>query len=272
MKILVVLATVIALSLAGISLNVFRGQRAKGQGSASKLAKLKDEKLPLGDRIRTAKDIGIDKISLELPVGEYEDVENIASAIKRSDVILAAPIESFSYLVSGTTIVTWYKFRISERIARRKASKCCDIPATIPKELLPLGEDEILIPIVGGKLVIEGVTVNQSSALVEHFSTELTTEQISHPTASHHRIVGNKRYLLFIKPQPHHQFATLHFGPDGIFEVGSDNNIVPLVGRNRHILVRSIADLGADTKELSKNEPKSKLELFRAFVQQQGGR
>jgi hypothetical protein len=233
----------------------------------SKLARVKDQKLPLEERIVTAKEIGVDEIRLELPIGEYEEVENVGDAIKRSDVIRAQAIESFSELVSAT-VVTWYKFRILERIARRTASSCCDIPATIPKELLPLGENESLIPIVGGKVVIDGVTIYQPSPTTEYFSLETRTEQIPHPTALHHRIAGNKTYLIFIKPQPSRQFVTLHFGPAGVFEVTSDDNLIPSVNRNNlHPLVRDIVELGAEGKELSTHNQKSKLELFRALVQ-----
>lgn len=274
MKILVILTIAIILSLVGISLNIFKGQQAKGQEShASKLARLKDEKLPLEDRIGTAKEIGVNELRLALPIVEYEYVENVDDAIKRSDVITAQPIESFSKHVSGTKIITWYKFRILERIARRTIPPCCDIPATIPQELLPLGENELLVPIVGGKLVIEGMTVNQSSHLTEYFSSETKTEQIPHPTALHHRIAGNKTYLIFIKPQPSRQFVMLHFGPAGVFEVSSDDNLVPSLNRNnRHPLVRSIMELGVDGNELSLHKQKSKLELFRTLVQQRNGR
>jgi hypothetical protein len=268
MKILVAL-TIVFVLLAGISLNVFNGQRAKGQESASKLARVKDNKLPLEARIATAKDIGVDEISLSLPIGEYEPAKNVDDAIKRSDVITAQPIESFSELVSGTTIVTWYKFRVLERIARRTMPPCCDTPATIPKELLPLSENELLIPIVGGKLVIEGVTVNQSSLMTEYFSSETKVDQIPNPTALHHRIAGNKTYLIFVKPQPSRPFVMLHYGPAGVFEISPNDDLFPSVNRkNGHNLVRGIVELGANGKELSTHNQKSKLELFRTLVQQ----
>ncbi len=273
MKILPVITIAFALSLDGASLNIFKGRQAKGQEpDASKLARVKDQKLPLEERIATAKEMGVDEIRLALPIGEYEVVENVDDAIKRSDVVRAQAIESFSELKSAT-VVTWYKFRVLERIARRTSSPCCDIPATIPKELLPLGENELLIPIVGGKVVVDGVIVYQPSPTTEYFSSETRTEQIPHPTALHHRIAGNKTYLMFIKPQPDRQFVTLHYGSAGVFEVNSDDKLVPSVTHNNsHPLVRGIVELGAEGKELSTHKQKSKLELFRALVQQQKGR
>jgi hypothetical protein len=274
MKILAVITIAFVLSLAGSSLKIFKGQQANGQEPrASKLARLKDQRLPLEERIRTAKEIGVDEIRLSLPIGEYEEVENVDDAIKRSDVIRAQLVESFSVLVSGTNIGTWYKFRVLERIARRTAPPCCDIPGTIPEELLPLGDNELLVPIVGGKLVIDGVTVNQASRMTEYFSSETKTEQIPHPTALHYRIAGNKAYLMFIKPHPSRQFVMLHYGSAGVFEVTSDDNLVPSVNRdNSHPLVRGIVELGTEGKELSTHNQKSKLELLKAHVQQRNGR
>jgi hypothetical protein len=272
MKILVILTIAFILSLVGISLSIIKARQPKGQEpDASKLGRLKDQKLPLEERIRAAKDLGVDEISLSLPIAEYEKAINLDDAIKRSDVVTAQPIESFTELVSGT-IVTWYKFRILERIARRTMPPCCDISATIPQELLPLGDDEFLAPIVGGKLVVEGVTVNQSSRLTEYFSSETKTAQIPHPTALHHNIAGNKTYLIFFKPEPTRPFVMLHFGSAGVFEVSSDGNMVPSLNRNhRHPLVRDIMELGVDGNELSQHKQKSKLELFRTLVQQRKG-
>lgn len=273
MKTLIVLTIAFVSSLAGITLSVFKGQQANGQENARKLARMKDNKLPLEDRIGAAKDIGASEISLSLPIAEYEYAENVDDAIKRSDVITAQPIESFSELVSGTTIVTWYKFRILERIARRTMPPCCDIPAIIPKELLPLSENELLIPIVGGKLVIEGVTVNQSSPMTEYFSSETKTDQIPNPTSLHHRIAGNKTYLIFVKPQPSRPFVMLHYGPAGVFEISPDNDLIPsVIRKNGHNLVRGIVELGVNDKELSTHNQKSKFELFRTLVQQSKSR
>jgi hypothetical protein len=271
MKRFIILSIALGLSLAGITFSVIRGQQTNVRDET----RLKDNSLSLQERIKIAKDIGVNKITLELPRGEYEAVENLDAAIRNSEVISAQPVESFTELVNGaskSTVLTWYKFRIIERITHKIISQCCEVPTVIPKELLPLGENELLIPIVGGSLDIQGITINQNSPLTEYFSLEPVTEQVPHPSALHYRIASNKMYLLFVKPQPSNQFATLHFGHSGVFEISSDENLTPAVSRARHPLIREILSLNSNSNRSLNQNPVSKLGLFRDRVRQQENR
>ena len=116
---------------------------------------------------REAKARGLQRIVIPAPSMTYDGaMAGLDEAMLDHSVVVAQPIESRSLITGSDLISTWYKFRITDTLSKKKPSpsKCkeCAPPAP-PDEMLPLKKDEILIPRVGGMVIVEGVEVTMLS-------------------------------------------------------------------------------------------------------------
>lgn len=133
---------------------------------------------------------------------------DLNDALSRFTVLIATPVESRSYIVAPHRLVTWYRFRVVETLSRRPVPECPTCPQLMspPDELLPLNEDEVLLPRHSGTVVIDGVRV--------------TTVESGFPP-----FLPSQRYLLFIDLDASRRVGRLSMGRYGVFTVNADGSI-----------------------------------------------
>gem|GEM_PF-1086945 len=135
------------------------------------------------------------------------ELSNLQEALKEAlsyfAVIVAEPIEKKSY-EEEDYVVTWYRFRIIETLNPRPLGPCsgCNDSFDPPSDLLPIGNDEILILQGGGTITIDGVKV------VHHDSDQ--------PYSL------SQKYLLFLSPDSTKRTGVAGLGASGVFEVDSE--------------------------------------------------
>ena len=92
--------------------------------------------------------------------------EALKEALSYYAVIVAEPIEKKSY-ADKDHVLTWYRFKIIETLNPRPLAPCPDCIGSFdpPSDMLPIGNDEILILQGGGTITIDGVKV------IHHYSS-----------------------------------------------------------------------------------------------------
>lgn len=164
---------------------------------------------------RLAKAKGQNRISKWGPEARYGDeVKDLNDALSYYQMILAVPIEKQSRPFEDAGIRTWYKFKIVEKLSHKQLKPCDCVPADLvaPQEMFPLAADEILIPLGGGSVMVDGVEITQDD--VEYPQFALTT-----------------RYLLFLRTDDSGQIGLLGMGPAGIFVEREDDRLEPVSHR-----------------------------------------
>ncbi|MCI0663167.1 MAG: hypothetical protein L0220_19040 [Acidobacteria bacterium] len=129
--------------------------------------------------------------------------EALKEALSYFAVIVAEPIEKKSY-ADKHNVVTWYRFRIIETLNPRPLAPCpgCSGSFDPPSDLLPIGNDEILILQGGGTIIIDGVKV------VHHYSNQ--------PYSLF------QKYLLLLRPDSTKRTGVAGLGSSGLFTVDSE--------------------------------------------------
>src|SRR5262245_18225599 len=129
--------------------------------------------------------------------------EPLKEALSYFAVIVAEPIEKKTY-ADKDKVVTWYRFRIIETLNPRPLALCpgCNDSFDPPGDLLPIGNDEILIIQNGGTIIIDGVKV------IDHYSYQ--------PYSL------SQKYLLCLRPYSTIKTGIAGMGSDGVFEVDSE--------------------------------------------------
>jgi hypothetical protein len=184
---------------------------------------------------RLARAKGQNKISMMARKGEYADgVKDLNEALRYYQMILAVPIEKQSRPFEDAAIRTWYKFKIIEKLSH-KLKPCDCVPADLvaPQEMFPLGADEILIPLGGGSVMVDGIEITQDD--VEYPQFALTT-----------------RYLLFLRTDESGQIGLLGMGPAGIFVEREDDRLEP-VSQRTNALAPEIATRFKSSIQLLRN-------------------
>ena len=145
------------------------------------------------------------------PVGAAD----LNHALSRFTVVIATPIESRSYIIDPYMLVTWHKFRVVETLTQRPVPECPSCPQlmTPPDELLPLNENEILLPRPSGTVIIDGVSVTASEGGFPPF-------------------LPSQRYLLFIDLDASRRIGRLSMGRYGVFTVSADGSIRHINNQN----------------------------------------
>jgi hypothetical protein len=117
---------------------------------------------------REAKARGLQRIVIPSPIVTYDgELAGLDEALADHSLVVAQAIERRSLIVEPNVIRTWYKFKISDTLWKKKPApldcKECTLPEP-PPEMLPLKHDEILIPEAGGTVIFEGVEVTMVNA------------------------------------------------------------------------------------------------------------
>ena len=86
-------------------------------------------------------------------------------------------------------------------------------PSGVPKTLLPLADDEFIVPVLGGSLVVDGVTITENS--------------ISH--APLHKPPSGKLHLMFLRFICK-GYALLNYDERSLFWVDDDGLTIHAIG------------------------------------------
>src|SRR6266700_3320803 len=84
----------------------------------------------------------------------------LKAAFSDTTVIVATPLQSI-VTVGQDTISTWIKYRVTQYVKQQPPWDFDPLPEWIPKDLLPVQGDEIIVLEGGGVAVIDGVKVIQ---------------------------------------------------------------------------------------------------------------
>lgn len=96
-------------------------------------------------------------------------VPSLRVALDNYSLVVAEPVDKRTY-ADSFNLITWYRFRIIERLSNRPASEQLksQLRYFSPPKDIQLGADEILIPEAGGTMVIDGVTVRDTGNVPEY--------------------------------------------------------------------------------------------------------
>jgi hypothetical protein len=181
------------------------------------------------ERLQRAKARGDKKLLSHGVIPLYATV-NLDQALEIYDLVIGEFVSSKSFAIDdGGNIVTWYKFKVHERVseAKRRVSKI-DSP---PAEFLPLANDEILIWKTGGTVIIDGMEIEMKDLEFPPFE-------------------NSKKYLLVLALDPAKQAGTVEVGPSGTLLVKSDDTL-ELATKNRPYFKREIENrYGASVSKL----------------------
>lgn len=193
--------------------------------------------------VKAAKAKGEDQVFLSGPRVEYADgVKDVDEALLHLGLVTAKPIEKKSYVRDTDEIVTWYRFKIVEKLSHNSLPKCeaCGISEEeIPVDLLPLKRNEILVVKYGGTVNLEGVKVTMIDPQIPEF-------------------VMFQSYLLFLATDSSGKIGQIRMGPTGIFSVMSDGSIEPIT-KKEHPLKKDIKTRYSDSLEQVKKSLRSRL-------------
>ena len=96
------------------------------------------------------------------------EISDLSFALANHSVVVARPVERRTYEAEAG-LRSWYRFQVVETLSTRVPQGYLWDPAP-PADMLPLGENEFLIPATGGTMVINGVTVNHSDSSHPHYA------------------------------------------------------------------------------------------------------
>jgi hypothetical protein len=212
----VALVTLVTLAIATVAIV----EAASGQqfGGAKETGEKEGR---LHNLVKSAREHGEAKVVLPtvliLPTGlsSVEEIFDDYSLVVAKLVDAVTTVDS-----SGDKIITWHKVRVSDWLARQKATSGDSYDGNIPQQLLPLSQDELIFYTDGGTLEIDGVTVEQGS-----------------PQSSHLRPDTPYLFILFLENPP--GIASLAAEANGVFAISSEGTFSTL-GNPEHDLVKDM--------------------------------
>jgi hypothetical protein len=175
-----------------------------------------NERASLLEYVQKAKDEGKKKVVISAPIGIPLDVVSLSDALSKLSLIVVQPVAQKSYAQGEEDIITWIKFKIIEDLSQKEFTTALDnnltdvLPHEVADALLPIGEDEILVPQAGGRLDWDGVT--------------LISETSRFPLLS-----MDQRYLLFVERSHSGKIGRTQLGPHSVFTISEPGQINPLL-------------------------------------------
>jgi hypothetical protein len=170
--------------------------------------KEKQDSMSLSEKVELAKIRGKKSVDASPVVSLHpvaKTVEEMDRLLSMYSVILAEPIEERGYLSDFQAIKSWYKFRVVD-VLFQAPPRPSFADRRIPKDMLPVNADEFLLPLEGGKALVEGV--------------EVTQRDQSMP-----RLEKFKRYLLLVSFDPSSRIAEPALGAQSFLSVNADNSL-----------------------------------------------
>jgi hypothetical protein len=158
------------------------------------------------------------EMSLELHGRIFNKAQftNLDDALTAFDLVKVEPVSRKSVIEDDEVINTWYKFRIIDTLSQAKVTYNFSF-MPIPPEMLPLQADEILVPVGGGVMTVDGV--------------EVSSGEPGEPGVR--AFDENQKYLLLLCVDPVAKIGTADLGSAGVFFVRDDDTFVPFnVGKH----------------------------------------
>ncbi|HEX7999211.1 MAG TPA: hypothetical protein VF528_12545 [Pyrinomonadaceae bacterium] len=161
-------------------------------------------------RVQRAKARGQQEIIVPTPVPLLAVVNDLSDALSNFTVVVVQPVGKVTnFEETSNSMMTMYKFKLLEKLSTPlDGAGCYECLAWVnpPNELIPVKEDEFIVPMPGGTMILDGVKVINKSKDFPEFS------------------LGQK-YLLFITLDFGRSVGMLQLGPAGVFRINSDDNI-----------------------------------------------
>jgi hypothetical protein len=159
-------------------------------------------------------------------------VRDLAEAVASSTIIVGEPIAAQTVVEHGSSISTWYKFKISETIAQNPSPvgpKLSDLSTEMaPSGLLPIADDEIVGLKNGGRIRLNDVEIVSNNKTFPDF-------------------IMNGRYVLFLAASAD-RLAYMPLAENGAFQLSASGQLLP-VGQSDHAVAAGVRDRFANSIE-----------------------
>ena len=206
-KIIVLVAIVIAIITATVMNSSSTGKQKPSERIIAELEdKEKRQKLTLNERVQSAKARGQKKIvapgmiTLYPVAGSPEELDGLLSNFT---VVIAQPVASHGY-VESEVINTWYKFKILDTFSQAPPRPSFR-SLTKPEALQPASDEEFLLHVGGGNVVIDGVEIASTEEGMPVFQT-------------------TQKYLFILSLDPTTRIAELAVGPQSFLPLNHDSS------------------------------------------------
>jgi len=161
--------------------------------------------------VKSAKSHDQNNVELLAPIGMPTGISTVDDVFNHYSVVVAELV-SKRVGADADDVNTWHKFRISELLAEQPNNPLEAFTDRVPLDLLPLQAEELLIVRHGGKIVVDGVTV-----------TETSRDDLSFDTAH--------RYVLFLYFESSSKIASLAADRASAFLITAEGELAALTKR-----------------------------------------
>lgn len=168
------------------------------------------ERRTLKEIARQARAAGRQQVTVRGPFIDYAGVDmDLKTAVQAYSAFVVEPIQDKSYVADDDLILTWWRFRILDAISEKPAVFCATCPSApeVPEDFRAITSDELILPVIGGTVGIDGVQVTLTNNSLPPFEKK-------------------RQYFLFVSVTPNH-VASLAAGPSGIFLI-NDEQLIPI--------------------------------------------
>lgn len=174
----------------------------QGQRYGTIRQQAREDPTSLRARLKKAKPNASNEVIFGAPEPILADVSSLDEALANYSVIVAIPIDAMSIQTDPRNIVTYYKFRVLEKLSQ-KHLPLTGVPENLPSELPSLKDNEIYVLEGGGSVVIDGIKVTQKSLYGYSLS---------------------EKYLLFTSKNSSETVAMVSLGKYGVFRISANDD------------------------------------------------
>jgi hypothetical protein len=172
----------------------------------------------LKQRVQKAKEKGETKLELHGWIFNRAQFINLDHTFKGFHLVEAELVSKKSVVEEDELINTWYKFRIIDTLSKAEITYDFSFMKP-PPEMMPLQADEILVPVGGGTMMIDGV--------------EVSSGEPGEPGVR--AFDENQKYLFFLCVDPATKVGTVDFGAAGVFIMRDDDIFEPFNNDRRYV-------------------------------------
>jgi len=173
----------------------------------------KDEFWNIRKMAESAKIARKKEVRLPAPIPYYATVTDLDDALGSYSTVIAQLIFKHTRLSSDSSRVeAWYKFKVDEFLSQPENPQICSFCnriQSIPPELLPIDQDEVLLVGNTGDLEIDGVRVYMDSSSFPSYEL-------------------NEKYLLFLNIDMNSRIASTDIGSEGVSLISSEGDLHPV--------------------------------------------
>lgn len=215
-KIVILLVVVIAvLSITSSMLTAPKNRQRPNQAQDNKRIEKLEEKekqgrINLVEAAELGKSRGQKRIVVPalatLYLGTASSADELDQKLADYTVVVAKLVDKKSYMRDVAVVRTWNKFQIVDTLHNAPPRPLYVTWPSIPEELLPLNEDEILVHTEGGAVTIDGVEVAQADSDVAAFRK-------------------SQKYVLVLSLDPQSKIGLVELGPQSYLHINPDESL-----------------------------------------------